>query len=197
MDDQAAPHDTRAVELRADDAAVLVRGIDRRATVAQAFEDYYAELLSFLRRTTRDHEAAEDLCQEAFLRLAREVEAGRVPEQFRAWLYQVASNLAVSRARRARTVLGYLTRQGRAAVHEDESPSPEEGLLRRERRSELDAVLATLPIDARAAILLSGQGFTGLEIAGSIGRSHAATRSLLTRTRIALRLALEEGEPHA
>ena len=152
------------------------------------------ELLSFLRRATRNDEAAEDLAQEAFLRLAREVEAGRTPEHIRAWLYRVASNLVVSRARRAHTVVAWLTRHGPTAAEDDREPSPEEGLIRRERRSELEALLDTLPADARTALLLSGQGFTGLEIAAAIGRSHAATRTLLTRTRINLRLALEAKE---
>ena len=176
------------------DAAVVVVAIDRRAAVANAFEDYHAELLSFLRRACRDDEAAEDLAQEAFLRLAREVDAGRTPEHIRAWLYRVGSNLVISRARRAGTVVEWLRRHGPAAVADDRAPSPEEGLLRRERHSELEALLDTLPPDARTALLLSGQGFSGVEIAAAIGRSHAATRTLLTRTRINLRLALEARE---
>ena len=193
MDDRPTPAGI-ATEASAVDAAVVAVALDRRAAVARAFEDYHAELLSFLRRATRDDEAAEDLAQEAFLRLAREVEAGRTPEHIRAWLYRVASNLVVSRARRAHTVVAWLAQHGPAAAEDDRAPSPEEGLLRHERRSELEALLDTLPADARTALLLSGQGFTGLEIAAAIGRSHAATRTLLTRTRINLRLALEAKE---
>ena len=183
-----------ATDASAVDPAVVVVAIDRRAALANAFEDYHAELLSFLRRACRDDEAAEDLAQEAFLRLAREVDAGRTPEHIRAWLYRVGSNLVISRARRAGTVVDWLRRHGPAAVADDRSPSPEEGLLRRERHSELEALLDTLPADARTALLLSGQGFSGIEIAAAIGRSHSATRTLLTRTRINLRLALEARE---
>jgi RNA polymerase sigma-70 factor (ECF subfamily) len=175
--------------------SVRIGALDRGAAVARAFEDYHAELLSFLRRSTRDDEVAEDLAQEAFLRLAREVAAGRRPDHPRAWLYRVASNLVVSRARRGRTVMAWLARYGQPAARSESDASPEEGFLRRERRSELEAVLGTLSPDARTALLLSGQGFTGFEIAAAIGRSPGATRSLLTRTRISLRLALEaEGQ---
>lgn len=196
MDDPLSPPGA-VTEASAVDAAVMAVAIDRRAALESAFEDYHAELLSFLRRACRDDEAAEDLAQEAFLRLAREVDAGRTPEHTRAWLYRVASNLVVSRARRSNTVVEWLRRHGPATVADDGVPSPEEGLLRRERRTELGALMDTLPADARTALLLSGQGFTGLEIAAAIGRSHAATRTLLTRTRINLRLALEarEGPP--
>jgi RNA polymerase sigma-19 factor, ECF subfamily len=193
MDDLRTPSGA-ATDGSAVDAAVVVVAIDRRAALATAFEEYHAELLSFLRRACRDDEAAEDLAQETFLRLAREVDAGRTPEHIRAWLYRVASNLVVSRARRANTVVDWLRRQGPVAIADDRAPSPEEGLLRRERQGELETLMETLPADARTALLLSGQGFTGLEIAAAIGRSHAATRTLLTRTRINLRLALEARE---
>jgi RNA polymerase sigma factor (sigma-70 family) len=193
MDDPRTPPGA-ATDGSAVDAAVVVVAIDRRAALATAFEEYHAELLSFLRRACRDDEAAEDLAQETFLRLAREVDAGRTPEHIRAWLYRVASNLVVSRARRAHTVVDWLRRHGPVASAEDRVPSPEEGLLRRERQGELETLMESLPADARTALLLSGQGFTGLEIAAAIGRSHAATRTLLTRTRINLRLALEARE---
>ena len=193
MDDPLSPPGA-VTEASAVDAAVVAVAIDRRAALESAFADYHAEVLSFLRRACRDDEAAEDLAQETFLRLAREVDAGRTPEHTHAWLYRVASNLVVSRARRANTVVEWLRRHGPAAVVDDRVPSPEEGLLRRERRTELETLMDALPADARTALLLSGHGFTGLEIAAVIGRSHAATRTLLTRTRINLRLALEARE---
>jgi RNA polymerase sigma factor (sigma-70 family) len=158
--------------------------------VTVAFESYHAELYNFLRRSTRDEAAAEDLLQEAYLRLTREVDAGRTPEHVRGWLYRVASNLAISRGRRRTTALEWLGRYGRQAVGDD-APSPEAGLLARERTSALDAALATLPAEARTALLLSADGFSGEEIAAAIGRSHAATRTLLSRSRVRVRLELE------
>ena len=65
-------------------------------------------------------------------------------------------------------------------------------MLARERRSTLDAVLATLPAEARTALLLSADGFSGEEIAAAIGRSHGATRTMLSRARVRVRLALEQ-----
>jgi DNA-directed RNA polymerase specialized sigma24 family protein len=68
--------------------------------------------------------------------------------------------------------------------------------LRAEQESELHAALAELPPDGRAALLLAAQGFDGREIAASIGRTEGATRTLLCRSRVRLRLVLEaeEGE---
>ncbi len=142
---------------------------------------------------TRDREAAEDLLQETFIRLITETRAGRQPVQVRAWLYRVAANAAISRGRHGsvwnRLVPRLLDRR--------EPASPEGEALRLERDTELHAALAGLTADARAALLLAAQGFTGHEIAESIGRSDSATRTLLCRSRVQLRQILEapEGRP--
>ena len=81
-------------------------------------------------------------------------------------------------------------RYGRSE-QEDDVESPEAGVLARERTSAIDAVLATLHVDARTALLLSADGFSGEEIAATIGRSHAATRTLIFRARVRVRLELE------
>ncbi|MFI5293118.1 MAG: RNA polymerase sigma factor [Candidatus Limnocylindrales bacterium] len=164
--------------------------VDEADAVTTAFELYHAELYSFLRRSTRDASAAEDLLQEAFLRLTREVDAGRTPEHLRGWLYRVASNLAISRSRRRVTAMDWLSRYGRRET-EETFGSPEQDVIARERSTALDAAMATLPAETRTALLLSADGFTGEEIAAVIGRSHGATRTLLSRARVQVRLELE------
>ena len=71
--------------------------------------------------------------------------------------------------------------------------APEETALRRERHDDLSNALASLPADARAALLLAAREFSGQEIARAIGKSDGATRSLLWRSRLALRERLEQG----
>ncbi|MEX2011584.1 MAG: sigma-70 family RNA polymerase sigma factor [Chloroflexota bacterium] len=164
------------------------------AVVVAAYEAYHQELFGFLQRTVRDEAAAQDLLQETFLRLMGEVRSGRAPENSRAWLYRVASNLAISRGRRRATVVRWLTRYGvpehQAAVEE----SPEAGAVRHEASDDLESALAQISADARAALILSGQGFSGAEIAQAIGRTGPATRTLMCRARLRLRdiLATQE-----
>lgn len=169
--------------------AAVVR--DRSATILDAFETYHAELYSFLRRLTRDDAAAEDLLQETYLRLTAEAGSGRSPDHVRSWLYRVASNLAISRGRRRATVVDWLRRHGGDAARMS-AESPETHLVNRERRSALDDALRTIPVDARTALLMSAQGFGGEEIAAAIGRSHLATRALMSRARVRLRGQLEQ-----
>jgi RNA polymerase sigma factor (sigma-70 family) len=168
-----------------------------QAAILDAWDAYHGGIYAFLVDATRDGSIAEDLLQETFARLAREARAGRVPEQVRPWLYRVAGNLVVSRARRVLSARRWFDRFGvpehRAAVAE----SPEARLLRREAFEDLDGVLKHLAPDARAALLLAAEGFTGHEIAESIGRSEAATRTLLCRARVRVRhdLVATGGEP--
>ena len=109
------------------------------------------------------------------MRLTTEARAGRAPEQVRAWLFRVASNLAISRARRHATANTYMDRYGQAEHDGMVMDSPEATALRRERNETLERALADLPADARVALLLSAHGFRGEEIAETIGRSHGAT----------------------
>jgi RNA polymerase sigma-70 factor (ECF subfamily)/transmembrane sensor len=171
--------------------AVATAIVDHHGLVVEAFRLYRDELYSFLYRSTRDEAAAEDLLQETFLRLMREIDSGRTPDHLRGWLYKVASNLAISRGRRRATVVEWLRRHGRDEATKV-TESPEAGLLGRERATTLDAALATLSADARSALLLSAQGFSGEEIAATIGRSEAATRTLLSRARVRVRLVLQD-----
>lgn len=190
MQDPKTPH---VVEVSLD-VAVQTSRVAQHAVVDDAWDAYRAEIFNFLRHSTRDEAAAEDLLQETFLRLTREVAAGRAPDQTRAWLYRVASNLATSRGRRIATVIRWLAAHGSREAQGPPVESPEAHSLRRERTTALDAALGTLSPDARTALILSGEGFTGLEIAATIGRSHAATRTLLSRARVQVRLEIERRE---
>lgn len=164
--------------------------VDRADLVASLYDSHADELYGYLSRYSGNREAAEDLLQETFLRLVREVRAGRTPEQPRAWLYRVATNLATSRGRR----LSVLSRTLRRIRMPDPEPSPEPSVIGREARDELLTAVSQLGGDARSALLLSAQGFSGSEIASFINRTPLATRSLLFRARAALRgqLAGEE-----
>ena len=71
---------------------------------------------------------------------------------------------------------------------------PEPHFLEQERRSDLDVVLAELGEDARTALLMAANGFSGIEIAEAIGRSANATRSMMCRARLQLRERLSSME---
>ena len=180
--------------LEAVDIASAHRVATADGAVVAAWTDHHEEIFAFLVRTTRDTEVAEDLLQEAFLRLTREAREGRTPDNVRAWLYRVAANLATSRGRRVSAAFRGIARLGKPPGMMPNENAPEAGYLQREGRAALMGVLADLDPGARAALLLASEGFSGAEIAAAIGRSEAATRTLLCRTRLRVRGRLESPE---
>jgi RNA polymerase sigma-70 factor (ECF subfamily) len=162
--------------------------------VSNAYDAFERPLYAFALGITRSGSAAEDLVQESFLRLIREVKAGRTPDNIRAWLYRVCTNLATSRGRRATVATRYLPFLAAREVGE----TPEARHLRLELGAELSAALAALSADERTGLLLSAGGFHGPEIAEIIGRSHGATRTMLTRARMKVQAQLSaETHRHA
>lgn len=186
--------DTTIPPLEPVDATTRSVGARADATVVDAWTAHHEEVYAYLVRTTRDPAAAEDLLQEAYVRLLRETRAGRAPDNTRAWLYRVAANLAVSRGRRLGTAIRWLAGSGRRAAQPATDDPPEAALLAREGSSELVGALASVKPDARAALLLAAEGFTGAEIAAAIGRSEAATRTLMCRARLQVRSGLARAE---
>jgi RNA polymerase sigma-70 factor (ECF subfamily) len=167
-------------------------GPDPRTVIEAAYDAHQREIYSFALRSTRDADAAADVAQEAFLRLLRELHEGRPPDNVRAWLYRVSTNLVINAARhtsaldRVRHIL---------ARPESTIESPERGAVQRERNRAVEAALNRLSPDARTGLLLAAKGFSGREIAAAIGRSELATRSLMCRARLDLREQLEPFDP--
>lgn len=168
-------------------------GARAEADLVAAYEQHHDTIYGFLRRATRDPDVAEDLLQETFARLLVAYRAGRPPEQLQPWLFRVASNLATSRGRRIRTVTTWLAGQ-RRDDHLGRAASPETTAISREWSSEIGEALGTLSEEARTALLLAAQGFKGQEIADAIGRTEAATRTLMCRARQRMRAEIERRE---
>ena len=167
------------------------RNVDR--IVGSAYDVYAGPVCRYLTSITRDAAAAEDLTQDAFLRLTVEVAAGRVPDDIGAWLHRVGHNLAMSRGRRRAVAdrhLGELVRL-------DAAPSPEAAAIRNEAGLAAAEALHALPPVHQRAVLMAAYGVDGPTIAGALGRSQGATRTLLCRARARLRttlLAAEAGQ---
>lgn len=161
-----------------------------RRTALELYDTHHRELATFVRALERDAQTAEDIVGETFVRLIDELRRGRTPEQPRAWLHRVAANLVVDGGRRRSVATRFL---GRLVDHRTEPPL-DEGLLQGETRREVREALSELPVDARTALMLAAHGFSGREIAATLGRSELATRSLICRARLRLRERLESTE---
>ncbi len=119
---------------------------------SQNWEDWIAaigpRLVLFARRWCSDHAEAEELVQESFIRIERTRDGVRDP---RAYLYQTVRNLAVdaARSRQAREA-----REDTHGARRCESPQFACDLEHEERRQQIEAVLAQLPVEQAEVVAL-------------------------------------------
>ncbi len=157
-------------------------------TIAHAYEAFAPQLRRYAGARLRNAAAAEDVVQEAFVRLAVESRASGKPDNERAWLYRVVTNLIISGARHAAVT------QRRSVLIESTEvrvESPETLFLASERYQGLGAALEAVGTDGRTGLILAAQGYSGREIAERLGRSAGATRTLLCRARSTVRRELD------
>ncbi|MEY3004594.1 MAG: hypothetical protein RLZZ491_1770 [Pseudomonadota bacterium] len=149
--------------------------------------------LSHATRVLGDRAEAEDVAQEAMVRLWRAAAGWRQdgPAQPATWLYRVVANLCTDRLRRAaRTV----SLDGHDPV-EDHRPSAEQRLIDTGRMAALDAALARLPDRQRQAVVLRHiEGLSNPEIATILDLGVEAVESLTARGKRALAQALADSK---
>lgn len=148
-------------------------------------------LLALAARILDDRMEAEDIAQEAFLRIWRQAsrwEAGNA--RFDTWLYAVALNLCRDRLRRRREI--YAAELPETA---DTGPPPDRGLHDSDKSRVVASALAMLPERQREAIVLQYyEELSNVEAAAVMGISVDALESLLARARRNLRACLEDAD---
>jgi RNA polymerase sigma-70 factor, ECF subfamily len=174
-------------------SATVARVVGRMDDVAAIYDAHHAELFGYATSLVRNTSTAEDLVHEAFARLVRQRTQDQMPDEPRAWLFRVCTNLALSGSRRRAIVDRWQHLVGRVAAMDDQEEAAELTVVRRERHAELMRALDRMPADHRAALLLAAEGFTGREIAHCLRRSEGSTRTILWRARLALRDLVERG----
>lgn len=157
-----------------------------RQRVTAVFVALRKPVYHYLVRLTGDAAEAEDLTQEAFLRLYREVARGRVVRNVRAWVFQVAHNLAADRARRGEPTLQLGEEDWKALAESAEDTGGQLEVLL-DRRLRVDAALAQLSPRERRCLELRASGLRYREIAEILGVGITSVESYLVRAVAKLR----------
>lgn len=166
------------------DADLIRRAAGGDASASrQLVDSHLGRLVAFAYRMLGDLQDAEDVAQEAFLRLWRQAARWRADALVSTWLHQVAHNLCIDRLRRRREVL-----TDTLPEHADPAPGPASQLLDSQRARLVDAALLRLPERQRSAIVLvHHQDLSNIAAAEILDVSVDALESLLARGRRALR----------
>jgi RNA polymerase sigma-70 factor (ECF subfamily) len=104
-----------------------------------------------------DQHRAEDITQEAFLRLVRQLLATEGHIKLRAWLHRTATNLAIDEHRRSRTLQQYQEQRSpleelHRTLDRTDKGHPEQEAESSEVRQAIREVIATLPVRYRAIL---------------------------------------------
>jgi RNA polymerase sigma-70 factor (ECF subfamily) len=157
------------------------------------FEAWGDRLYRLALRLTGDPATAEDVVQEAFLKLMRGADRIEGRSGLATWLYRVAYNASLDRLRERRALLQLPEDEHDAPLPQPTvlAPLPRspEALLRdAETRQALEQAIAELPHAQRAAFLLRDvEGLTTAEAAEALGLSEANLKVRLHRARLRLR----------
>ncbi len=155
-----------------------------RQAFARLVEKYQRPLYAMLRRLVRQHEDADDLLQECFLRAFQHLEEFEVSRPFYPWLYRIALNLALSSMRRRKWQLPMESLDLLSSGEED----PEKSIAASEFHVALERAIAKLPAEQRTILLLrTREDMSYQELSQTLGIEVGTVMSRLARAREKLR----------
>ena len=83
------------------DLALVERALDNDlAAFEQLVSRYQNKIMAYVARMLNDHEEAEDVTQEVFIKAYRSLDSFRGASSFSTWLYRIATNLCIDRVRK-------------------------------------------------------------------------------------------------
>jgi len=197
MDEAAGARPVRGrVAVSAEEKALIERC--KRGDLA-AFNDlvrkYEKQVYNFAYRLTGNYDDANDVAQDAFLRVFNAIGSFRGDASFSTWLFRITTNVFLDERKRAKAhpqaSLDEYLELGESSVTrqiEDPSPTPEAILEESERAQLLSNAVRDLPEYQRAMVTLyHGQQKSYEEIAEIMDLPIGTVKSRLNRARLALK----------
>nr|WP_157038883.1 RNA polymerase sigma factor [Rhodopseudomonas palustris] len=176
------------------DEALMAAVVARRQQAFRVLMNrHMPRAIRVAQRVVRDPAEADDIGQEAFLRVWNKASSFD-PQiaRFTTWLYRIVLNLAFDRARKPQ-----LAPIEEAAEIESGEAGPVETIIAAQQRRLLERAMAALPERQRGAVaLFHMEGLSGEDAARAMNLSPKAFESLLARGRAALRKEVERLEGH-
>ena len=172
----------------------LIRRLQARDPAAfdEVVSTYRDPVFRFILRSVRDRQTAEDLTQDAFVKLYRHAPTLEHGERFLPWLYRTARTTLIDHQRRLKRERRIFAEDGPLARSARLYEQPVPTLERAERAEQLRAAIAELPERFRTPFLLrETEGLRYQEISKILGVPEKTVSSRISRARrmLAARLA--------
>jgi RNA polymerase sigma-70 factor, ECF subfamily len=176
-----------------DDSQLVAAHLDGRpGAFTELYDRYRGKLVHFVARKTGDRDRAEDLVQEAFIRVTRHLHRFDQTKKFSTWIYTICSNLAKNELRnRSRNPLVLFQKltthwetEHRPLQFEDSSMRPDDLFRKRHLRDLVARTVEELPEHHRMVFRMREmEGKSYEEIAEITGVNLGTVKSRLHRAR--------------
>ncbi|MGH9962325.1 MAG: RNA polymerase sigma factor, partial [Pyrinomonadaceae bacterium] len=135
--------------------------------VTALFEQMRTSVYRYLMVVLGSASEAEDVTQEAFLRLHRYLLGGQDILDARAWVFRVAHNLAIKYKLKGRHVISMDSDswEDLSRLRTDSRPNPEQSLISHEFRQRFESALEKLSPLQRQCLILRAEGLKYQQIA--------------------------------
>lgn len=175
-----------------------------QAAFRELVEAYKRKFYGLAYEYTRNHADAEDVSQQAFIKVYRSIGGFQKGASLNSWLYRIVVNTAIDHLRKRPMFPAAFPAEG-LELSTAPVPDPARAAEASDLRRTIDAALGTVSERERAAFLLRhDHGLSLREIADALGVSVGAVKSFLFRSGRKLRkelvrsgLRLTEETPHA
>ena len=170
-------------EIYSDDALVEQIRLGDEKAAEELIRRYYTSVLRYCKRQCFNLEKAEDLTQETFLKLFKNLLGYKEKGKFKAYLYTIAKHLCIDESRKMKEC---------SLENEEEIRDECDELRRIEDKSEISYLLNVLSPEQREAVILRfGEELSFWEIAKVMGCN---MRTAQSRVRNALKIMRKEQE---
>jgi len=165
-----------------------------------AFEEIYKATCSFVYnvalRVTRNSANAEEVTQDVFMKVYRNLKGFGFRSAFKTWVYRITVNTAINHYRKS-------SKEGKDRVDYDnlieslpDNRSAREGINQSDNQARLNALLDKLSPEHKSCLILREiEGLSYQEMAGVLNIPVNTVRSRLKRARLAL-LVETKGDRH-
>ena len=187
---------------KSDDAELIRQILDGDQNAFSAIcAKYEARLHAFVSMSVHNHEDAEEIVQDVFVKVAQNLEMLKASTKLWNWMCSIASQLIVARYRQSKTNLEFTSLgDGSHAqeLHEEASLDAYQVSQQQAKEDELlesaSRAIAKLPDLDRRAMLLQQEGRSYREIAQELGLTEAAVKHRLYRAKRKAKAIADEME---
>src|SRR5258708_28516149 len=177
-----------------DDAGLAIRASKgESAAFGLLYDKHVAAIYRYVYYRVRDDAEAEDLTSDVFMRALKAMPRYEPRQAFLAWLYRIARNAVIDRARRGNRQVSFEDALEHPGV--DQIVEPDAEVLAHSDSVTLRGALAKLtPLQQEVVVLRYLEGYSTQEVARIVGKREGTVRGIQFRAIGALRQLIPSRE---